>query len=1093
VEGPVHSPYLARFESFEVNLLSGELYKNREKLKLPEQSFRILAMLLERPGEVVLRQEIQKKLWPNDTVVEFESSINSAIKKLRLALGDSAEKPRYIETLARRGYRWIVPVEWTEATPVKLQAPDVTAAPQPPPPASYLIGKRVSHYRVLEIIGGGGMGVVYKAEDIKLGRRVALKFLPEELVNDTAAMERFEREARTASALNHPNICTIYEVEEHDGQPFIVMELLEGQTLRELMSAAEAAGLATSGRKGFLQFETLLNIATQVTQGLEAAHKKGVVHRDIKPANIFVTAQGQVKILDFGLAKLQEPETVDLAPSNAADATRKQAANVTLTVTGVAMGTAGYMSPEQVRGEKLDARTDLFSLGLVLYEMAAGQRAFTGESTPLLHTAILNNTPTPVRELNPDAPDKLERIISKAIEKNREVRYQSAAEILADLRQLNEPVRVAVGTPPLRHPGTETPPIWKYVLVLALTISAALAGLTYLYVYKQQSPRVMGPVTLVLADFTNTTGDTVFDGALRQALAIQLEQSPFVSILSDERIGATLKLMNRRPSERLTQDVAREVCLRTNSKALLLGSVASVGGHYVIGLKALACETADTLASTNAEANGKEDVLKALGQTSSMVRKKLGESLASVEKFSRPLDQVTTSSLEALKAYTQGQDVFRDIGSAEAIPYYKHAVALDPNFVRAYAALEVAYGNLYQRNLERDNRKKACELRDRVAGRERFSVEADSCAGPDSMRAIRVYTQWIQTYPSDAVPHLNVGNRLAALGQLEKSAAEMREYLRLAPDSVLGYGNLIEGYLPLNRVDEAQAAFEEAQAHKLDGFYLRVARYYLAFVQGDNDAMQKQVAWAMGKPGAEDALLSAEADTRAYNGRLTEARSLTNRAVESAKHAGANDAAAAWQVDAALREAEFGNTMQAHNAILTLAPGQYPELQALALARAQYADWAQARADKISQESPSDTLLQVYWLPTIRAAVELDRGHAQRAITLLTEASAYDLADAGPGQVGAMYTVYVRGLAYLKMGQSDQAAEQFQNIIDHGGLVLNFPLGALAHLQLARARKSGGDTTGARTAYQDFLALWKDADPDIPILKQAKAEYARLQ
>jgi len=408
VEGPVHSPYLARFESFEVNLLSGELYKNREKLKLPEQSFRILAMLLERPGEVVLRQEIQKKLWPNDTVVEFESSINSAIKKLRLALGDSAEKPRYIETLARRGYRWIVPVEWTEATPVKLQAPDVMAAGQPPPPASYLIGKRVSHYRVLEIIGGGGMGVVYKAEDIKLGRRVALKFLPEELVNDTAAMERFEREARTASALNHPNICTIYEVEEHDGQPFIVMELLEGQTLRELMSAAEAAGLATSGRKGFLQFETLLNIATQVTQGLEAAHQKGVVHRDIKPANIFVTAQGQVKILDFGLAKLQEPETVDLVPSNAADATRKQAANVTLTVTGVAMGTAGYMSPEQVRGEKLDARTDLFSLGLVLYEMAAGQRAFTGESTPLLHTAILNNTPTPVRELNPGAPDKLE-------------------------------------------------------------------------------------------------------------------------------------------------------------------------------------------------------------------------------------------------------------------------------------------------------------------------------------------------------------------------------------------------------------------------------------------------------------------------------------------------------------------------------------------------------------------------------------------------------------------------------------------------------------------------------------------------------------
>jgi serine/threonine protein kinase len=1092
----VESPYLARFESFEVNLRSRELYKNKKRLKLPEQSFQILVMLLERPGEVVLRQEIQKNLWPNDTVVEFENSINSAIKKLRLALGDSADHPRFIETLARRGYRWKVPVEWVESTEGKPQTPAATIAPSPKPVASNLIGKRVSHYRVLEILGGGGMGVVYKAEDIKLGRRVALKFLPEELVNDAAAMERFEREARAASALNHTNICTIYEVEEYEGQPFIVMELLEGQTLRELMSATEATGLAKSGRKWFLQFETLLNIATQITQGLEAAHKKGVIHRDIKPANIFVTTQEQVKILDFGLAKLQDAETVEVAPSNATDVTLRQGANLTLTATGVAMGTAGYMSPEQVRGEKLDARTDLFALGLVLYEMAAGQRAFTGESTPILHAAILNNTPTPVRELNPDAPGKLERIISRAIEKDRDLRYQSAAEILADLRQLNEPGRIAVGVPPLPRPHAHRPPIRKYALIFALTISAVLAGLIYLYVYKQQSHRVIGQATLVLADFTNTTGDTVFDGTLRQALAIQLEQSPFVSILSDERVGATLKLMNRRPSERLTRDVAREICLRTNSKVLLVGSIANAGSRYALGLKALACETADTLAGAEAEAKGKRDVLTALSQTSKVVRKKLGESLTSVEKFSKPLDQATTSSLEALKAYTDGQIVLRDTGSAEAIPYYKKAVTLDPNFVRAYAALDVAYGNLNQHDLEKENRKKACELRDRVAGRERFSVEADSCAGPDAIRAIQVYTQWTQTYPSDAVPHLNVGNRLAQLGQLEKSAAEMREYLRLAPDSVLGYGNLIDGYLPLNRVDEAKAAWEEARAHKLDGFYLRVARYYLAFVQGDNAAMQEQVAWAMGKPGAEDALLSAEADTRAYNGRLTEARFLTDRAIESAKHAGANDAAAGWQVDAALREAEFGNAVQARKAVvdaLALAPGEYPELRTLALARAGYADWAQELADKISQDSPSDTLLQVYWLPTIRAAVELDRGHAERAIKLLNEASAYDLGDAGPGQVGAMYPVYVRGLAYLKIGQNARAAEEFQKIIDHYGLVLNFPLGVLAHLQLARASRMGGNTVQARTAYQDFFALWKDADRDIPILKQAKVEYAKLQ
>jgi len=1090
VEEAVHSPSLARFESFEVNLLSGELYKNREKLKLPEQSFRILAMLLERPGEVVLRQEIQKKLWPNDTVVEFESSINSAIKKLRLALGDSAEKPRYIETLARRGYRWIVPVEWTGAIPLKLQVPAVTTAPQPHPPAPYLIGKRVSHYRVLEIIGGGGMGVVYKAEDIKLGRRVALKFLPEELVNDTATLERFGREARAASALNHPNICTIYEIEEHDGQPFIVMEFLEGQTLRELMSGAAVTGLATNGRNGFLQFQTLLNIATQVTQGLEAAHKKGVVHRDIKPANIFVTAQGQIKILDFGLAKLQEAETVDVASLNDADLTQRQVGNLALTLTGVAMGTAGYMSPEQVRGEKLDARTDLFSFGLVLYEMAAGQRAFTGESTPILHAAILNDTPTPMRELNPDAPDKLERIINKAIEKDRDVRYQSAAEILEDLRQLNEPSR------PLPRPASHRLRIRKYALALALTISAVLAGSIYLFVYKQQSNRVTGQDTLVLADFANTTGDTVFDGTLRQALATQLEQSPFLSIVSEDRIDATLSLMNRRPSERLTQDVAREVCLRTNSNVLLLGSIAKFENRYTVGLKALSCMSADTIASAKIEANGKADVLKALGETSSIVRTRLGESLASVEKFSKPLDQVTTSSLEALKAYTQGQNILRDTGSGEAIPYFKQAVELDTNFVRAYAALGVAYGNLNQRKLEKEYRDKACELRDRVAGRERFSIEADSCAGLNAIKAIDVYTQWASTYPNDALPHLNLGNRLAQLGQLEPSAAEMREYLRLTPDSVLGYGNLIEGYLPLNRIDEAKAASDEARAHKLDGFYLRVARYYLAFVQGDNAAMKEQVKWATGKSGAENTLLSAESDTRAYYGRLTEARSFTHRAVASAKQTNANDAAAGWEVNAALREAEFGNAVQAGRAVINaglLAPGQFVEFRALALARSGDSNGAQKQIERVSEESPSDTLLQVYWLPTIRAALELDRGHAQRAIKLLDEASAHDLGDAGPGQVGAMYPVYVRGLAYLKMGQSGHAAGQFQNILDHAGLVLNFPLGALAHLQLARARKLGGDTAGARTAYQDFLALWKDADPDIPILKQAKAEYARLQ
>jgi eukaryotic-like serine/threonine-protein kinase len=433
---------LIRFEQFEVDLRSGELCKDGQRIRLPEQSFQILAMLLDHPGEVVLRREIRKKLWPNDTVVEFENSINAAVKRLRIALGDSADQPRYIETLARRGYRWIVPVEYAETRPASLCGPQFNGSSSRAEAAPYLIGKRVSHYRVLELIGGGGMGVVYKAEDLKLGRRVALKFLPEELTQDAAANDRFEREARAASALNHHNICTIHGVEEHSGQPFIVMELLEGQSVRDLI--AGAASSRDGGNKGPLPLESLLDIAIQTAEALGEAHQKGIIHRDIKPANIFVTRHGHAKILDFGLAKLQERDAHIPRPhdSNIASA---QLSDLSLTRTGVAMGTAGYMSPEQIRGEKLDARTDLFSFGLVLYEMAVGQGAFSGETAQILHAAILNDSPKPVRELNPRVPVRLEEIIGKALEKDRERRYQTASELAADLKRLQERIAPAKG------------------------------------------------------------------------------------------------------------------------------------------------------------------------------------------------------------------------------------------------------------------------------------------------------------------------------------------------------------------------------------------------------------------------------------------------------------------------------------------------------------------------------------------------------------------------------------------------------------------------------------------------------------------------
>jgi eukaryotic-like serine/threonine-protein kinase len=424
------SEVLVRFEGFELDVRTGELRREgKDTVRLSEQPLRILIALLERPGELILREDLRKRLWPNDTVVEFEHSISAAMNRLRQALGDSAENPRFIETLARRGYRWKTTVEWAEPAPEGQKPPSA-------PSDQNLIGKRVSHYRVLEILGGGGMGVVYKGEDIKLGRRVALKFLPEELANDASAMQRFEREARAASALNHPNICTIYAVEEHEGQPFIAMELLEGHTLREMIAEAEAA--AARGEKAAFRLQTLLDTAIQTANGLEAAHKKGIIHRDIKPANIFVTNHGQVKILDFGLAKLHELGAVEPQPQASAESssTREWNPLLTLTRTGVTIGTAAYMSPEQVRGEKLDACTDLFSFGLVLYEMATRQRAFAGDTAPVLHQAVLNQTPVPVRDLSPQIPSKLENIINKALQKDRETRYQNAADISADLLRL---------------------------------------------------------------------------------------------------------------------------------------------------------------------------------------------------------------------------------------------------------------------------------------------------------------------------------------------------------------------------------------------------------------------------------------------------------------------------------------------------------------------------------------------------------------------------------------------------------------------------------------------------------------------------------
>jgi Tfp pilus assembly protein PilF len=557
--------------------------------------------------------------------------------------------------------------------------------------------------------------------------------------------------------------------------------------------------------------------------------------------------------------------------------------------------------------------------------------------------------------------------------------------------------------------------------------------------------------------------------------------------------------MGHSPNERVTEELAREICLRAGSKALLAGSIATLGSQYAIGLKAVNCQTGDSLGSAQAQADSREKILTALGQVATALRGKLGESLASIQKFDKPLQEATTSSLEALQAYSEGVRQQNEKGDAAAVPYYKHAVELDPNFARASAALAIRYANLGQASLAIANVRKAYELRDRVSQREKYYISAQyyTYVTGEVEKTIEQYELWIQNYPRDADPYLNLGVAYSTEAQYEKAAAQTREALHIDPNNVLIYTNLGELYLGLNRLDEAKAMFAQATANHLDDPYLHLNMYYLAFLQGDGAAMQQQVSWAMGKPGTEDLLLSAQSDTEAYHGRLAKARDTSQHAVDSAKSNDAKETAAIWEVNQALREAEFGNATQARQfarAALVLAPGRDVQLlAALAMARAEDAASAQKFADKLSSDFPLSTVLQHYWLPTIQADIELAHGNAAKAIDVLRAANAYEFGDPPQFQPGTLYPVYVRGLAYLRAGNGPSAAQEFQKIIDHRGIVLNFPLSALTHVGLARAYAVSGDTAKAKAAYQDFFALWKDADPDIPILKEAKAEYAKLQ
>lgn len=930
-------------------------------------------------------------------------------------------------------------------------------------------GALFSHYRIEEKLGEGGMGVVYRAFDTRLRRSVALKFLVAKRADDPEMQGRFIREARAASALNHPNICTIYHVGSIDNRQFIAMEFLEGEPL--------ARKIRHSGAGRGLDWAALLKWAMEITDALGAAHHAGIIHRDLKPANIFITVRDQAKILDFGLAKHVAEEAHETTGS--------------LTETGVVMGTIAYMSPEQAQGQKLDARSDVFSLGVMLFEMAAGQRPFRGDSQATVLGAILHSAAPDLRSLTPGLPVELCRIVAKCLEKDRERRYSSAGEVHDALQRLAAPVALA------RRPGLR----WKWPAALAAGLAVIAAGGYYFQLQPKSAPR---PVTkLVVASLSNGTGEASLDGAVATGIAVQFAGSTSLQIVTPDVVGRHLRFMRQKPDVSLTPELARQVCYRASASAVVEPKVTMLGNRLVVNLKARRCDTGEVIGEQQEQVDSKDQVLASVEKLVPAIR----GSLEAVElpHFERnPMADVTTASEEALREYEIGEQQGSTRGEpGSEIAHLTRATELDPEFAAAFSHMAIAYWNTGDSTSAKHAASRAYELRDRVSDSERYQIlyiyERNGTG--DLEKGWQALQAWLQAYPNDTFAN-GVASGLVTRGTGRYDVALFYAQKMMKSGGTLGairYINLVWDYMYLERPEEAEKALQQAQAQGMDSVDLRAARFVNALLRGDGAQQKQLVEESRGKGGVEDMMLHLEALSAARAGRLRDAADRSARAIDLAKRAGGAERAQLFVGAAAIYDALLGDRQEAvrqAGEVLKLSDGRdgtFTAAVALGLS-GKDAD-ASRMAESLNQRFPSDTAVQTYYLPTVRSLLALNRKNPAQAVeelkaTLSNEWGASTLTL--NTYYGALYSAYFRGQAFLDLHKPKEAVVEYQKVLAHPRLVGADPIGALVYLQLGRAFAQAGDRMQAEKAYAEFLRLWKDAEPQSALLMQAKAEYELL-